>query len=1013
MLILLCIVFVLSGAAGLVYESVWTRYLGLLVGHGAYAQVLVLSIFLGGMALGALLIGRRAERVKSPLLWYAGIELVVGIIGIGFHDIFVWTTAVAYDSMFPALGPGILHTVAKWTLAALLILPQSVLLGATFPLMTAGVLRHVKRHAGRTIALLYFSNSLGAAGGVLLAGFVLVEAAGLPGALLAAAIANIVVALVVFLVSRRLLVPDADVAGAAAAPAQVVRPEAGAAGVSPASYRLLLAVSFGTAISSFIYEIGWIRMLSLVLGAATHSFELMLSAFILGLAIGAFVVRRHTGDDRRAFRRLAFVQLAMGTLAVATLPVYAASFQWMAGFMAAFTREPAGYLGFSLGRYVVCLAVMLPATICAGMTLPLITRLLMRGERGERALGHVYGVNTLGSIVGVALAALVLLPVLGLKWMIVAGAAVDIGLGAWLLLADARVQGVRIVRRRDWVPAAAVALVVLAIGIATRFDRAVLTSGVYRYGRATPTTAPSILYFADGRTATVSVRRIQSKGLSLATNGKPDASLGPEWFVPPTAPGPFTHDASTQLLLPLVTLAHAPAARVAAVIGQGSGMSSHTLLGDDRLEKVVTIEIEPEMIRASRLFYPANRRVFDDARSTFAIDDARSYFAAQGERFDLILSEPSNPWVAGVAGLFTSEFYAHVQRFMTPNGVFGQWLHVSELNDALVLSVVGAIAANFSDYALYAVGNRDILIVATRTGALPAPDWSVLSRPDIAGDLMRVSPLTPKMLDALRIVGASTLRPLVAGRGGNSDFYPVLDLGAERARYLRNTASGFIGISGDRFGLGRLLEDRRMDAVGAPYSVIDQVPRLQAMELAARMQRGQFGGAPAEQLGAAERARSLEGSLASQEAPVDWHVWVDAVRQAEETRSGGNAGVADEPFYARVRRYMDRHSAPAGARAAISFLHGLAAFDFAEASRAAEPLLLLASQGDFWLPAELLGEGTVAARLRINDIDGARYALGLVRASAARPATDLRRQLLEATVAAADARRGASPLTLR
>src|SRR5476651_1291072 len=202
MLLYLCVVFVLSGAAVLVYESIWTRYLGLFVGHSAYAQVLVLVIFLGGMSIGALAIGRRAERVRRPLLWYAAVELVVGIVGLVFHDAFVWTTHLAYDTLFPALGPGAMHSIAKWTIAAALILPQSVLLSCTFPLMTAGALRLLPERAGRTIALLYFANSLGAAVGVLLAGFALIEWVGLPGTLLTAATANIAVAVAVFFASR-------------------------------------------------------------------------------------------------------------------------------------------------------------------------------------------------------------------------------------------------------------------------------------------------------------------------------------------------------------------------------------------------------------------------------------------------------------------------------------------------------------------------------------------------------------------------------------------------------------------------------------------------------------------------------------------------------------------------------------------------------------------------------------------------------------------------------------------
>jgi predicted membrane-bound spermidine synthase len=1007
MLIFLCAIFVLSGAAGLVYESIWTRYLGLFVGHGAYAQVLVLVIFLGGMSIGALAVGRRAERVRNPLRWYALVELAVGIVGLVFHDAFLWATHAAYDTLFPALGPGALHTLVKWGIASLLILPQSVLLGATFPLMAAGVLRRSSERAGRTIALLYFANSIGAAAGVLLAGFVLIARYGLPGTLLAAAMANIVVAGAVFLASRH---EDGAPARRQSpeTPGLAANHDADEHPIPRALYRLMLVVSFGTAVSSFIYEIGWIRMLSLVLGSATHSFELMLSAFILGLSIGAFVIRRRNGSGRRTLQQLAHVQLAMGALAVATLPVYARSFEWMSAFMSAFTHEPAGYVAFSLARYAICLAVMLPATICAGMTLPLITRFLLRGADGERAIGRVYGVNTLGSIVGVALAALVLLPLLGLKWMIVAGAAIDVVLGLWLLATERR--GARDpYRLRRWVPAVAAMLLVAVVGLSTRFDRVVLTSGVFRYGSVRRPQKPDIVFFADGRTATVSVRRLASGGgLSLATNGKPDASLGPEWFAPPSRPSPFTLDASTQLLLPLVTLAHVPQAKVAAVVGQGSGMSSHTLLGDPGLTKVVTIEIEPEMLRASRAFHPANRRVFDDARSSFAIEDARSYFASQDGKFDLILSEPSNPWVAGVSGLFTTEFYAHVRRFLAPRGVFGQWLHLSEISDGLVLSVVRALAENFPDYALYAVGNKDILIVATNDARLPSPDWSVFALPGVAEDLRRVLPLTPAMLDALHIADAETMAPLVRGGGANSDFFPILDLGAERTRYRKEGAMGFVGLSGDRFALAPMLEGRRAPPVSTTYNAIPGVPRLEAMELGARVSTGKFEGATGPQLGAAERARSVDRLLAATVPPVEWHVWVDAVREAEETRAGGSLGVADTGFFAAVERALARQSPPPEARAAVDFLHGLATHDFGRASHAASPLIEAARRGDDWLPADLVRDGAVVAALKTGDVSAARAAMVVLMPRSTRSRSDVRAQLLGAWVADAERRNAAA-----
>src|SRR6185436_8453957 len=176
---LLFAAFVLSGAAGLVYESIWSRYIGLFVGHSAYAQVIVLAVFLGGMALGAAFIGKRSERIKQPLVWYAAIELGIALGGFGFHYVFGFVTSFAYDSLFPSMG-GMALTIAKWGVAAVLILPQSILLGATFPLMSTGIIRMDRasggdhNSSGRTLAILYFANSIGAAFGVLAAGFLLV-----------------------------------------------------------------------------------------------------------------------------------------------------------------------------------------------------------------------------------------------------------------------------------------------------------------------------------------------------------------------------------------------------------------------------------------------------------------------------------------------------------------------------------------------------------------------------------------------------------------------------------------------------------------------------------------------------------------------------------------------------------------------------------------------------------------------------------------------------------------------
>ena len=387
----LYLLFILSGAAGLIYESIWTRYLGLFVGHDAYAQIIVLVIFLGGMSAGAMMVSRHSERLTDPLKGYALIELAVGLIGLVFHEIYQWSTNFAYTSIYPMLAGTPMLVVAKWTIASALILPQSVLLGATFPLMSAGVLRLRRGRTGQSLSLLYFANSLGAAVGVLVAGFYLVGLAGLPGTLLVAAMLNLVggAGHVPGGGSRPPEEPGRSRGHSARRrpPAPDYPGRASAQALAP----LLLFTSFGTAVASFIYEIDWIRMLALVLGGATHAFELMLSAFILGLALGALWVRSRIDRFRNPIRTLGIVQWIMGLMALATLPVYVASFDWIATLMTTFARTDLGYVGFTAARYALCLAIMLPATFCAGMTLPLITRTLIRVRR--RRGGHRPGVR--------------------------------------------------------------------------------------------------------------------------------------------------------------------------------------------------------------------------------------------------------------------------------------------------------------------------------------------------------------------------------------------------------------------------------------------------------------------------------------------------------------------------------------------------------------------------------------------------------------------------------------------
>ncbi|HET9404069.1 MAG TPA: hypothetical protein VFO57_05775, partial [Burkholderiales bacterium] len=754
-------IFTVSGFSGLIYESIWSHYLKLFLGHAAYAQALVLAIFMGGMALGAWICSLKSDRWPHVLLIYAGVESVLGLLAFLFHPVFLASTEFGYDTAMPALsGSPLAVSAFKWTLAALLILPQSTLLGMTFPLMSAGILRAHPDRQGETISMLYFTNSLGAAAGVLASGFFLVRAVGLPGTMLTAGLLNCGIALAVWLIGRnspQSVMPRTDERSPNAA-----RPA-----------RLLLMVSLLTGAASFMYEVGWIRMLSMVLSSSTHAFELMLSAFILGLAFGGLWLRRRIDAIRFPETFLGGVQIAMGLLALATLLVYERTFELMHILLDTVARNGPGYTAFNFGSHLIALLIMFPAAFCAGMTLPLITSTLLRSGSGERAIGAVYAANTVGAIVGVFVAVHFAMPILGLKGLITLGAAIDIALGLVLLwryaLTPIALRGA----------AALGACAIVATLAWVELDSLKMASGVYRHGGVTPQGQAEVLFHRDGKTATVNLLRAGGK-LSITTNGKSDAMID----LSPQAPA--SDDEPVMILTGALPLALHPDARTAAVIGIGSGISSHVLLSSSTLRAVDTIEIEPAMVEAARGFGSRNDLVFSDPRSRIYIEDAKIHFSTHGKRYDIIVSEPSNPWVSGVASLFTDEFYQRMTRHLEKDGLFVQWIQLYEIDTRLVASIIKALARNFSHYEVYTADDHNLIIAARRDLPLPPPSDAVFQQARLAAELERLDVRNAADLDVFRLGSERVLQPFFNRYpiAPNSDFFPVLDQNAAKARFL-------------------------------------------------------------------------------------------------------------------------------------------------------------------------------------------------------------------------------------
>ena len=780
--------FAVSGFSGLIYESIWTHYLKLFLGHAAYAQSLVLGIFMGGMALGAWLCGRMSQRWRNLLLGYAIVEGVVGVLALAFHPIFVATVDLTLNQLIPHLGSAAQITAAKWSIGALLILPQSVLLGMTFPLMSAGLIRRFPEQPGQRVATLYFANSLGGALGVLGSGFWLIRLLGLPGTVALAGGLNIALALTVAALARASREPEFQ----STAPA----PAANDAGVSLA---LLLLVAALTGVSSFMYEIGWIRMLSLVLGSSTHAFELMLFAFILGLALGGLWVRRRIDGIASPTAFLGWVQVLMGASALATLPLYNLSFDAMQALLPMLPKTLAGYTEFNLLSQSIAAVIMLPAALCAGMTLPLITYALLRSGAGERSIGLVYGANTVGAIIGVFFAVHIGMPLLGLKNLIVVGAALDIALGLLLLATCARRIGLR-------QPAFASVSAVLLLGLCltlVEFDPYRMVSGVFRGAdyRVLSADKAKLLFNRDGKTATISMLETADRVVQVRTNGKADASINL------SGSERYQIDEVTMVLSAALPMLLKPDARTVANVGMGSGLTTQVLLANPALQRVDTIEIEEQMVAAARGFWPRNRLAFEDPRSVITIEDAKTFFSNRQQRFDIIVSEPSNPWVSGVSSLFSREFHQLARGYLKPDGVMLQWLQLYEIDEPLVMSVIKSLDENFDDYAIYGANAGDILIVASAGKQLPQLPLALPATPQLAAELKHVGIASPQDIAVRRLATKKSLAPLLKtyAIGINSDYHPVLDQNASAARFIGQGANSLMNLAVEPLPLVEML----------------------------------------------------------------------------------------------------------------------------------------------------------------------------------------------------------------
>ena len=624
-----------SGAAALVYQVAWTRIFSLQLGHTTAASSTVLAAFMGGMAVGAWIGSSvRTDSGRRLLLLYAAIELFIAGIAI--------ILPAALLALVPALtwayadgATPTLFAFVRVAISLVLVGIPAAAMGATFPIAVAWLVRVTERAnttsestPAATAGVLYAANTAGAAIGAISAGFWLIPAIGLRATTWMGIALNTAAAIGALWLARHQTVDQAR----QHKPRRTARATRRAAVPRPA---LACAAAALSGFLSLVYEVTWTRLLALVLGPTTYAFATMAASFITGIALGSFI-------GTRLARRVSDPALWLGGTLVVTA-VSAPVAAWFAAsrvpmFVATHVSAGAGFESIVLQQAFAVALLVLPTSIAlgAGFVLAVATATAATAEVG-RDTARVYVANTIGAVAGALSAGFVLIPHLGLQSSFVeisrVGAIGGIGVTALALLQHTR--------RRALIGTFALAAAVTAVfGTLPDWDRQLLASGAYKYSRNLDSqTLDAILragkleYYREGAAGTVSVRRMGGSR-ALAIDGKVDASNA--------------GDMLTQRLLGLLPVLLHDRPVDALVIGLGSGVTADAVLASGEVRRVDVVEISPEVVEASAYFERENRGVLKKPGVRLLIGDGRSHLQLSTRQYDVIISEPSNPWMAGV-----------------------------------------------------------------------------------------------------------------------------------------------------------------------------------------------------------------------------------------------------------------------------------------------------------------------------------------------------------------------------
>jgi predicted membrane-bound spermidine synthase len=771
---LILLLFFLSGVTALIYEVIWSKYLALLLGSTIQAQTVVLAVFMGGLALGNKLFGRYADRTRNPLMIYGRIEIAIGLYAFLFSIIYRMA-----DGIFVSVGANLLdHSgwllLLKGILSVALLLGPTILMGGTLPILAAWLQQNTT-DAGRRSARFYSTNSFGAVCGAGLAGFYLVEKIGLSRTMELTAILNVLVGLIAMLIASGRASPKPEAENESEA--GIAAPPETTAGVFHWGCVLVTltgAVSMGL-------EVLASRCLCLIFGASLQVFAIVLMAFILGISFGSAVIaspRRRQWPKEMTTIVLLLVAAVLIGLVVFNIENLAAIYLYA---QSGLQRTAVGYCYHQILASIVSILVMgLPAA-ALGSVLPL----WIRGSESSHLLGNRVGRlvtwNTLGAVGGVLLAGFVLLPKIGLRGSFTTMALI-LAVAATLMALTTR-------RRMVGVVGFVIGLLILIVSVRGGEEwRYIFSAGVFRLP---DTDAPkalireriknvNLLFYEDAADATVSVESENSGShsqIALLINGKTDATS--------------IADRSTQILLAQLPLMVKPDSKDVFCFGMGSGMTAGSALGYP-IEHLTVAENCAPVLQAAKLFAPWNNGVLTNDRVRIYHEDARTVLKLNSQQYDVIISEPSNPWMVGIGSVFSREFYQLAASRLKPGGIFTQWFHMYEMDDDTLNLVLRTFGSVFPNMEIWDVGDEDVVLLGSAQPweSSPAVYQRAFALDGPRRDLEMIGLMTPEAMLARQFASQRTAYAVSGPGPVQSDDFPILEYAAPRAFYMYQNRQG-------------------------------------------------------------------------------------------------------------------------------------------------------------------------------------------------------------------------------